>query len=138
MPRSRMRPALWLFVSLLGGVLLLAPGCAKAPPVWPEGKAPRLLVTLPPLASLVANVAGDDGAIICLFQNTGPHEYQATAQDMMKVRDDDLFFINGLDLDESFAKKLTSSAGNPRLKVVALGDAVPEAQRIAVAEGNRE
>src|SRR5438094_243236 len=79
-------------------------GCGQpANEAWPAGKSPRLLVTFAPLYSLVANVAGEHAAVQTLMTTTGPHEYQPTPHDTLKLRQADLFFINGLELDEAVA-----------------------------------
>src|SRR5439155_6981464 len=102
MAKSSKALSLLTFCAL--GVALSATGCGQpANKIWPEGKSPRVLVSFAPLYSFVANVAGDDAAVLTLLTTTGPHEYQPTSQDTLKLRQADLFFINGLDLDESFA-----------------------------------
>ena len=121
-------------VLVASGVLLL--GCGKSQPVWPEGKSPRLLTSFPPVYCFVANVAGDDAAVLTLLKTTGPHDYQPTPQDTLKVREADLFFINGLELDEHFANRLKGNSGNPRLPVIELGERVPN--RIALGHEKEE
>lgn len=103
--------------------LITATGCGQpAQKIWPEGKSPRVLASFAPLYCFVANVAGDDAAVMTLLKTTGPHEYQPTSQDTLKLRDADLFFINGLELDERFAERLKENAGNPRLKLIELAE----------------
>jgi ABC-type Zn uptake system ZnuABC Zn-binding protein ZnuA len=78
-------------------------------------------VTIAPLYCLAANVAGEDAAVMCLLKATGPHDYQPTSQDLIKVRDADLFFTIGLDLDEHISEPMAENSGNKNLKVVELG-----------------
>jgi ABC-type Zn uptake system ZnuABC Zn-binding protein ZnuA len=107
----------------LAGIAVTALGCGQPPgPVWPDGKSPRVLVSFAPLYCFAANVAGDDAAVLTLLKTTGPHEYQPTSQDTLKLRQADLFFINGLELDENFANKLKDNSGNAKLKLIELGE----------------
>jgi ABC-type Zn uptake system ZnuABC Zn-binding protein ZnuA len=106
------------------GVVLAAwaGGCHKPVDPWPEGKSPRILTSFPPLYCFAANVAGEDAAVLSLLTTTGPHDYQATPHDAIKVQRADVFFINGLGLDDSFATTLKNSTGRPGLEFVELGE----------------
>jgi ABC-type Zn uptake system ZnuABC Zn-binding protein ZnuA len=118
--------------------LLLAPslvlaaalaGCTPAPDPWAKvpGGPPRVLVTIPALASFVDNVAGDKAAVVSLCTNQGPHGRDFNIQETGYFRKADAFFAVGLGLDdEHFADKLFETAGNPRLKYVKLGDGLPD------------
>jgi ABC-type Zn uptake system ZnuABC Zn-binding protein ZnuA len=84
------------------------------------------VVTFPPLYSFVKSVGGDDVGVLCLCTAVGPHDYQSSPQDIRKVRGANLFFINGLELDDPFAGTLKNNSGKPDLKMVELGeDAIP-------------
>lgn len=97
-------------------------GCSKAPEVWPDRPGKKIMVSFAPLYCLVANVAGEDANVLCLLTATGPHDYQPTMKDALKLHEADLFFVNGLDLDSDIAERLAGSAGNPNLKLVRLGE----------------
>ncbi len=97
-------------------------GCNKAPEVWPDRPGKKIMVSFAPLYCFVASVAGDDANVQCLLTATGPHDYQPTMKDALKLHEADLFFVNGLDLDSDFAERLAGSAGNPNLKVIRLGE----------------
>ena len=104
-------------------------GCTKAPDPWDKvpGGPPRVLVTIPPLASFVHSVAGDRAAVFSLCTSQGPHGHEFNAHETSYLRRADAFFAVGLGLDdEHFADKLYESAGNPRLKYAKLGDALPD------------
>lgn len=116
---------------ILAGAIFQVTGCTAPPSPWPEGRSPRVLVTLPAYYSFVTNVAGDHAAVVCLLSGTGPHDYQPTAQDSLKLRSADLFFANGLELD-GFAAKLKSNSGNSALPLIELGEVVPH--KIAAVE----
>lgn len=110
---------------ILGCLLSLAGiGCSKAPPVWGDVKPgqKRVLASFPPLYCMVANVAGDQAKTLCLLSGQGPHGYQGTQTDALKVVQADLFFINGLELDDQLAKKLVSLARNKQDRVIKVGD----------------
>jgi ABC-type Zn uptake system ZnuABC Zn-binding protein ZnuA len=79
-------------------------------------------------------VAGDDATVQSLLTSKGPHDYEFRATDARKLRNADLFFINGLGLDEKIANRLSETANNPKLKTVELGESVPEADLIAAGK----
>lgn len=123
----------------LAVVFLVASGCGEpGKPIWPEGKSPRVLVSFAPLYCLVANVAGDDAAVKTLLKTTGPHEYQPTSQDTLQLRHADLFFINGLTLDDNFAHRLKDNSGNSKLKLIELAEQLKTRIRFTPEEKQRE
>jgi ABC-type Zn uptake system ZnuABC Zn-binding protein ZnuA len=77
-------------------LLSFALGCAKMPDPWLEvpGKL-KVLVSFPPLYSMVKSIAGDRAAVISLCTTTGPHDYAFNAKDTILLRKADLFFYNG-------------------------------------------
>src|SRR5947209_7272721 len=98
-PRRKTILMLALSASVLVSVLFL--GCGQMRPPW-EGKGgpPRVLVTFAPLASFARAIGGDQAGVMSLCpKNTGPHDYQFTIEDAIKLRDADLFVANGLGLD---------------------------------------
>lgn len=109
---------------LIALALSVASGCGKTENPWPEGKSPRVLVSFPPLYCFAVNVAGDDAAVLSLLKTTGPHDFQPTTHDTLKLRRADLFFVNGLELDEHFAKRLKNNSGNSGLPLIELGERV--------------
>lgn len=119
----------------LGTVLLLGAGCGKPNDHWPANKSPHVLVSFAPLHCFAANVAGEDAAVLSLLPvGSGPHDYNPTSQDMHKVRGADLFFINGLGLDEHFAVKLRDRSANPKLPLIELGEMVPNKIPVSTAD----
>jgi zinc transport system substrate-binding protein len=97
-------------------------GCGKVEDPWPDKPGPRVMVTFGPLYCFAANVAGDDASVLCLMGNVGPHDYRPTAHDAFKLKRADLFFTNGLDLDETVANNLKKTCGNPNLELIELGE----------------
>lgn len=116
-------------------LLSLALGCAKMPDPWLEvpGKF-KVLVSFPPLYSMVKSVAGDRAAVISLCTTTGPHDYAFNAKDTILLRKADLFFYNGLELDNLFVERLAKDSSNPKLKFSSLGKKVPKNLRIESKE----
>lgn len=106
-------------------------GCGTKTDPWPEGKSPRVLVSFPPLYCFTTNVAGDDAAVLSLLTTTGPHDYQPVARDAAKVARADLFLVNGLTLDESFAGALKNAAGKDDLRLIEVAEELPNLIRIA-------
>src|SRR5262245_57931968 len=68
-------------------------GCTTAPDPFAGAKPGQLkvLTSFPPLYCFAANVAGDDAKTLCLLTSVGPHGYQATTLDSVKVAKADLF-----------------------------------------------
>ncbi|MFN4261598.1 MAG: metal ABC transporter substrate-binding protein [Gemmataceae bacterium] len=121
----------WLVGGLVFWTLtaLMTSGCGSAPDdPWPDKPGPRVLVSFAPLASLAANVAGDDASVLCLLSTTGPHHFSPTPHDVSKLQRADLFLINGLGMDDRFCTKLRDSCGNKKLTMVKLGEAIPTSQ----------
>lgn len=118
---------------LSAGLLGLA-GCGTEPPIWPEGKSPRIVASFPPLDCFVRNVAGDEAAVLCLLKDQGPHGYQYNPPDMLMLRQADLFFTNGLGLDDHFTNPMARNCGNSRLVYVKLGEAIPRDRRLGMKE----
>ena len=112
---------------MLAGLLFLAlgfAGCSTSPgEIWDSNKpGPKVMTSFVPIYCFAANVAGDDAQVACLLEGTGPHSYEATGRDSQRLQKADLFFINGLELDEGFAGKIKGSCGNPNLDMIELGE----------------
>jgi zinc transport system substrate-binding protein len=111
------------------GLAALA-GCGAVDP-WPAGPGKRVLVTFAPYYCFAKNVAGDDAVVMSLMSTTGPHEFTGSPRDALKVRGANVFFANGLVLDEAVAKKLKRTSGNQSAQLVELGEAVPLDRRLS-------
>jgi len=111
-------------------LLLITPlfflGCRNADNAWTDAKSgqKKVLVSFAPLYCFAQNVAGDDACVLCLLTTQGPHDYESSHRDMLKARDADVIFVNGLELDD-FVMKLATSSGNQRAEIVKVGDALP-------------
>ncbi len=108
-------PLTFGIVALTAGLLALS-GCGSAPDPWKDLPGPpRVVATFPPLYCFIKNVAGDDAGLLALATTNGPHHYEPTVEETLKLRKADLFFANGLELDERFAERMARGSGNPRL-----------------------
>jgi ABC-type Zn uptake system ZnuABC Zn-binding protein ZnuA len=108
-------------------LLLLFSGCSRSTDPW-AGAHPnqtKVLACFPPLYCFAANVAGDHAKVMCLLTTKGPHDYEPTTRDALMVAGAKLFLINGLELDDDFAKKLKTSSHNNTLVVEEIGEAIP-------------
>jgi ABC-type Zn uptake system ZnuABC Zn-binding protein ZnuA len=113
---------------LAGGALLAVfclwlAGCSKPIDPWKDAHGKRIMTSFAPIYCFVATVAGDDATVHCLLTTTGPHEYRPAIKDSHQLRGADLFFINGLGIDDKddMAKRLVDNSGNKNLRLVDLG-----------------
>ncbi len=123
--------------------VLLAPGCSKAPDPWKkaEGGDLKVLVSFPPLYCFAKAVAGDDAKVLSVVTTSGPHGFQMTSNHAMMARHADVFFYNGLELDD-WVKDIVDRSGNSKLldgsneRLIAVADvAIPTKLRIKFGEG---
>jgi zinc transport system substrate-binding protein len=111
-------------------LLVTAVGCNKSgsstTQSWPDKPGPKALATFAPITCFVANVAGDRGTVRGIMSTQGPHEFVDTRSDAANVAGADLFFINGLELDNRIADKMKAASGNRALAIVDLGSKFDE------------
>lgn len=121
------------------GCLFSMGGCGAPRSPWDNvpGGSKHVLVSFTPLYCFAKSVAGPDAKVLSLLTTVGPHDYQPSAADALTVRRADLFFINGLGLDE-FVKKLVTNSGNRGLSVVEVGEAIPEKQLLKIDEDEHD
>ena len=93
---------------MLVALVALLPGCrSKDDDVWPKDKAgPKVVVSFAPLYCFAVNVAGDDAVVRSMMTTAGPHNFNPTDQEAKLLHRADLFFINGLGLDNEQAETL--------------------------------
>jgi zinc transport system substrate-binding protein len=112
-------------LALGAGLALAFVGCTKAPDPWAGTSTgqKKVIASFAPLYCFAANVAGDKARVVCLLTGVSPHEYDVNDTDAGKVAKADLFLINGLELDETFAAKLNRTKTGPT--IIELGEKIP-------------
>lgn len=97
-------------------------GCSTMEDPWKGVPgSPKVLVTFPPLFSMVKQVGGDGVAVLCLCTTTGPHHYTYNARDAILLRNADLFLSVGLGLDDHFVDKMLATDSKKTVRHAALG-----------------
>ena len=113
-----------------GGVLAVAllafAGCKLKTddPAFEAGKV-KVAVSFPALYSFAANVGGEFAEVKSIKSTQGAHGAEVGTDERRTAEAADVLFINGLGLDDEFARKLKGSSGKADLKVVALGERLP-------------
>jgi ABC-type Zn uptake system ZnuABC Zn-binding protein ZnuA len=122
-----------LRILLAAVTLAVVMGCAAHSP-WDKSKSPHILVSFSPLYCFAANV--DPQADVQVIMSKGdPHaRREPTMQDAMLLRDANVFFVNGLGLDENFATTARRSSGTPNLEIIELGERIPQDSVIKVKD----
>jgi ABC-type Zn uptake system ZnuABC Zn-binding protein ZnuA len=134
-PRGRGRLLIAGVGLLLGLFLWGIAGCRHEADSWTGlGGPPRVLVSFPPLYSFTKSVAGNNAAVLSLLTNQGPHGYEFQQRDVLLLREADIFFVNGLGLDDVYTERMTNSSGNPNLAYVQVGKRIPKNQVIALGK----
>src|SRR5262249_35662846 len=75
-----------------------------------------------------------DAAVRTLLTNQGPHGYDFQARDVLLLREANVFFVNGLELDDAYTERMKNSCGNTKLDYVPLGKKIPKDQLIALGK----
>ncbi|HXD89062.1 MAG TPA: zinc ABC transporter substrate-binding protein [Urbifossiella sp.] len=115
----------WLLVLAIT-LPFLGIGCGGGSPVWDASRSgPKVVVSFAPIYCFAANVAGDDAQVKDVMTTTGPHEFNPSDTEARLLASADLFFINGLQLDNGLADTMQRGSGNKRLKIVDLGGRIP-------------
>lgn len=85
----------------------------------------KIVATTTIVADVVAQISGDTVDLdVLLPAGTDPHSFQPTPQDMAKVADAQVIFINGVGL-ETFLEPLIKSSGTKALQVSVSAGIVP-------------
>ncbi len=105
---------------------VLGSGCSSnAPDPWPEKSGLKILTSFAPIHCFAMNVAGDSGNVLSVMQSQGPHDFQPGTAEARMVNRADIFFVNGLGLDTSIAKKMVRTAGRSKTNLIDLGASLP-------------
>lgn len=101
---------------LLGAVLLTIPGAARA------GDPLNVVATTPDLARIAEAVGGDQVEVTAIASGVqDPHFVDPKPSYVVKLRDADLFLVNGLDLEIGWVPPLLEGAHNPQVNAGAAG-----------------
>ena len=118
----------WL-LSLLCALAGLHPSLQAAEP-RPKIK---VLTSFLPMYCLTAQVAGDLVELENLLPaNVGPHDYQFAPRDLRKLSSAQIFFINGLGMEDWLAKALKTAKSSTPVTVVEATAGLTKAQLITV------
>lgn len=131
-------PWRWLVLTVSLGftVPILAVGCGGDSSVWDaNAPGPKIVVSFAPIFCFAANVAGPDAQVRDVMTTTGPHEFNPSDNEARLLRHADIFFINGLQLDNALADTMQRGSGNKRMKIVDLGSRIP-ADRLLSGEAH--
>lgn len=110
-----------LITILLIGLFL--PACAdiNGPATAPGGKL-HVVATTTIVGDVVKNIGGDDIDLTVLIPpNTDEHGYQPTPQDVVKVSQASLVYMNGVGLEQFIEKLMQNAAGKASLVSVSDG-----------------
>jgi len=78
----------------------------------------QVITTFLPITQFTKAVAGDRAEVTQLLPpNTGPHDYQASPEDVQRLTQADVLVQNGLGFEE-FLEDLVENATNPNLKII--------------------
>ncbi len=115
--RARIRFAVGLLAAVIGLAGGLA-GCQPTPMAFKPEKPLAVVTTFLPITEFTQAVAGSCATVTALIPTSvGPHDFQATPGDLVRLRKADVLVKNGLGF-EGFLDKLVAGAENPRLRVI--------------------
>lgn len=107
-----------IFVLILSSFLA---ACGSKETAQPQGEGLNVTTSFSVLGDIIAQVMGERGTVEYIVPvGEEPHEYEPVPSDFKKVTDSDVFYVNGLDLEE-WLEKIVSN--------------VTETDIVAVSEG---
>ena len=113
-------------------------GCVKKELSWPDAPGPKAVASFPPIYCFAKNVAGDDAALRNIMSSQGPHHFDPKQGEFKLVSGADLFFINGLGLDNRIAERIVESSNNPNITIVDLTKNFSEKELLETSEEGHE
>lgn len=99
-------------------------GCSSQDTASPkeDKEGLKIVTSFSVLADIISNVTGDRGEIEYIVPiGDEPHEYEPVPSDFRKVSEADVFYVNGLDLEE-WLEKVVSNVSDT--EIVSLSDGV--------------
>ncbi len=121
-PRGRLdsRPVILIILAL---ILAACAGPAASPLSREEGGKLRVVATTTLVGDVVRAVGGDAIALTVLLPpGAEPHGFQPSPQDVARLAQADLVFVNGFNLEETLAPTLAGAVAND--KIIAVSDGV--------------
>lgn len=104
-------------------------GCATQGAAEDDGTL-RVVTTVAPLTSILADVVGDRGRVTGLVpEGTNSHTFDPPPSASEALADADVIFVNGLRLEEP-TKELAERTKRPDTEIVELGSVLPESEYI--------
>ncbi len=114
---ARVRFTVGPLVAAIGLAVALA-GCQPSPTASKPEKPLAVVTTFLPITEFTRAVAGSCATVTALIPTSvGPHDFQATPGDLVRLQKADVLVKNGLGF-EGFLDKLLAGAENPRLRVI--------------------
>jgi zinc/manganese transport system substrate-binding protein len=100
------------------------------------GQRLQVVTTILPITIFARAVAGDCAEVMPLMpSNVGPHDFQATPDQLVRLRHADVLVKNGLGL-EVFLDKLIANADNPRLRLIDSSQGIATLESVAHDHGH--
>lgn len=88
----------------------------------------RILTSIPPLYCWTANVAGPLAMVENLLPaDVSPHDHQFRPRDLKRIGAADVIVLNGLGLEDWFARVILANSKDTKKKIVRIADGLPEA-----------
>src|SRR5262245_53821906 len=125
---GRMIPR-YILVTALLAFLVAATFIGCQPAVsdpWAGSVEPRIVTTFAPLHCFAMNVVGDEGTVKSLLTSQGPHHADPPTNQAAMLAKANIFFANGLQVDDSLVRKMEAAVGRGGPKVVKVGDLLPK------------
>lgn len=114
-------------------IFLLATMPMDAPDA-PKSQLPKIVATTTLLADLATNIGDGLYEVDCLMgPGIDPHQYQASAGDLLKLQRADIILCHGLSLEGKMGKALAALRSSGKT-VIYLGDGIPHAQLLSAAD----
>ena len=115
---SRLRFLLWGGFVSVAVALLVMTSCRGLPDPWGDQPGKRVVTSFAPIHCFALNVAGKDAVVKTVMTERGPHHFTSTPRDAKLLERADIFFINGLELDNGVVGAMTKGSRNQNLKLI--------------------
>ncbi|MET3683296.1 iron/zinc/copper transport system substrate-binding protein [Alkalibacillus flavidus] len=120
------------FISVMLTLMAITVACSPPDDEWSEqgDDTVQVTVSFSIVSDIVANVAGDRADVEYIVPNGGdPHEYEPVPSDLRRVSESDVFFVNGLNLEQWISSLVENVSDTPIVELTS------EVEPIEVSEG---